>query len=103
MFLSIFKKNQCDNQKINTREKIKMVQNIAKLAIDINDKSNHHVFFYYSGHVDWIDVSVYFNGWNENSITPDFQTIIRFSENVYSPKEQRQLYVETIDFLKKIK
>lgn len=39
---------------------------LIELLISINDNTEHHVFFDYSGHVDLFTIRLYKGGWNED-------------------------------------
>mgnify|MGYP001120652937 CR=1 FL=1 len=43
-----------------------MFTEIISLCILINTTTNHHVFCYFSGHIDQLSGEVYENGWAED-------------------------------------
>lgn len=58
------------------------VLNLLSLCMKAKEKG-HHVFFYYSPHVDSgeITISVYKNGWEENT-DPDYRAYISIDGKV---------------------
>lgn len=44
-----------------------LIQKLFIKAYQINEKTRHTVFFEYIGHVNWIQISVYVNGWKDTS------------------------------------
>ncbi len=42
-----------------------LIVKIMKVALEKNGKNKNTIFIRYSGHVEWLEVEVYKNGWNE--------------------------------------
>lgn len=57
------------------KKKLESVQRILKQAIEISTNSDIDVFVSYSGHVDYIEIRVYLQGWNSES-EADYKTEI---------------------------
>lgn len=49
-----------------------LIQKIMLKAHEVNKNTEHAVFAEFMGHVNWVQVRVYLNGWKENS-NPDIK------------------------------
>lgn len=47
-------------------ENVEIIAAIVKAAVLINEKSKHNVFVRFDGHVSWIEVTVYYDGWEKD-------------------------------------
>lgn len=62
--------------------KTKIIE-LLELCMEINEETKHDVFFSYSPHVKWIDVSYYLNGWEKYKDATLFQRIDVNSKDNY--------------------
>ena len=44
-----------------------LLQKIIVKAYEVNENTNHTVFVRFSGHVSWLEVRIFLNGWKENT------------------------------------
>lgn len=75
--------------------KTKIIE-LLELCMEINEETKHDVFFSYSPHVKWIDVSYYFNGWDEYKYATPFQHIDVDSEDNYFDMSMDRLKEELL-------
>lgn len=43
-----------------------LLQKIILKAYKVNENTEHTVFVDFSGHVKWIEINIYLNGWKKN-------------------------------------
>ncbi len=43
-----------------------LLQKIILKAYEVNENTEHTVFVSFSGHVKWIEINIYLNGWKKN-------------------------------------
>lgn len=55
---------------------IKELQKLLALCMEINEKTEHNIFFECSGHIDTFSVRVYENGWHKEK---DAKWLTQFS------------------------
>ena len=46
-------------------KKMQLVLDIMRLGVEISENTKTDVFVYYSGHVDSLDIRVFYGGWSE--------------------------------------
>lgn len=78
---------------------IKQIEKIIRIALMINQKHVNTVFFNFSGHVNWFEVSVFLNGWKEGK-NADFEERISldYDDNIYERLENVSNYLKKIGF-----
>ena len=82
-----------------SKNKTDLAQRILKLAIEITNNTETDVFVNYSGHVDYIGISVYLQGWNRE-YDEDYKEEIWFK---LSNEEQNLKKLEdTIKYLEEV-
>jgi len=84
-----------------TMDKImQLVLDIMQLAIEISKNTKTDVFVSYSGHVDSLDIMVYYGGWSEDRdpdyiksvyLNPKYQTVEYIIETL------EEIYAELVD------
>ena len=83
----------------NNKKKLESLQRIMKQAVEISTNSDIDVFVSYSGHVDYIGISVYLQGWDMEK-DADFKKEIWFT---LDDKEQcLKNLAETIEYLEEM-
>lgn len=83
----------------NQEKKLELVQRILKQAVEISNNTIADVFVSYSGHVDYIGISVYLQGWNRE-YEEDYKEEVWFSLS----NEERNLkkLEDTIKYLEEV-
>ena len=72
----------------------KLILEIMKVALEKNSKERNTIWVRFSGHVNWLDVSVCTRGYDNQEIPDWSKTIYLYKDNA---KEKLQ---ETLDYLK---
>jgi hypothetical protein len=82
---------------MNNLLKYKLIGEIVALAVIVNEKTPATVFIDFSGHVEWIDITIHRNGWKENQRA-------EISETIHVNKDRDEITSKgRIEQLKKIK
>lgn len=78
---------------------IKLVEEVIHIALMINQRQKNTVFFSFSGHVNWFEISVFLDGWKEYKYA-DFEEKISFDtdEFIYERLLNIASYLRKIGF-----
>lgn len=76
---------------------IKLVEQIVYRSLMINQRHQNTVFFNFSGHVNWFEISIFLEGWKEGK-NPDLEEKISF--NIDDNISERLINIS--NYLKKI-
>lgn len=81
------------------KKELELVRSILTQAIEISSTSVIDVFVNYSGHVDYIGIQVYLQGWNVD-IKADYKEDIWFGidkkEHCYKQLKEAREYLKTL-------
>lgn len=80
------------------KKMLTLVQRILTKAIEISSTSKTKVFVDYSGHVNYISIKVYNQGWNEED--PDYREDVWF--NIYGEAQCTRQLETALENLNKI-
>nr|WP_315046230.1 hypothetical protein [uncultured Leptotrichia sp.] len=70
---------------------------IMNLALIKSEKTKNTIFLSFTGHVEWLEISIYKNGW-ENSTKVFFKKRIRFyKKNVFEELDETIKKLEELD------
>lgn len=78
---------------------IKLVENVIRIALMINQRQKNTVFFGFRGHVNWFEISVFLDGWKEDK-RANFEERISFSidDDCYERLENVLKYLKEFGF-----
>lgn len=71
-----------------------LLQKIIVKAYEVNKNTNHTVFVRFSGHVNWLEVKIFLNGWKEDADEDISYTISLRRDNIV---EQLQKALEKLE------
>lgn len=82
--------------KLDNRVKEKVLK-IMELALIKNGKNKNTVFVEFSGHVEWLRVSIYKNGWKESKVEYFAKDLAFWFENISEELEKVIKKLEELD------
>ena len=85
-------------------KKMKLVLDIMQLGVEISKNTKTDVFVKYAGHVDSLDIIVFYSGWSEGR-NADYKKGTYLNTNDYRTKEiiiaiLNEMYVKLMDIYK---
>jgi DNA-directed RNA polymerase subunit L len=78
-----------------------LILEIMKIALDKNSENKNTIFIRYSGHVEWLEVEVYQNGWSEKE-TSNFYKKIKLNDGYTTEENIKKELREILNYLKKL-
>ena len=82
-------------------KKMKLVLDIMQLGVEISKNTKADVFVNYSGHVDQLNIMVFYRGWSDGR-NADYKKDIYLNTTEYRTKEDiidvlEEIYAELVD------
>lgn len=73
-------------KKYTTREKADLAAKLARLCVKVTEKTKADAFFEFSPHVNWFEVRIYPEGWDEGCVAKPKSYLIGFEPHLGDPE-----------------
>lgn len=82
-------------------KKMQLVLDIMQLGVEISENTKTDVFVTYSGHIDLLDICVFYSGWS-GGCSADYKKYIYLDAVCYRTEEDiieslEEIYAELVD------